>query len=233
MLAIEVFRPDEMSLIQNQKKNKNILKQFGKKKRSQGSNSVHDSNEIKSDNPYFKLDDIDMEAVQDRRTTKKKIFKVGKTDTVEMKMEKQADDNLSKMIIIKDHNRRESFIKKVQDDSNLNYLKGAKEEIDTYLIDDKRNQTFTDDLADTKGSGSLDEGKLKNAFDLSQQIIPHPKVSIQKVQKDYDEFGIDMSQFLDHTRSRSDGNFLDISSKVGKNRMLDGLISPKVGGSKK
>ena len=95
-----------------------------------------------------------------------------------MKMEKQADDNLSKMIIIKDHNRRESFIKKVQDDSNLNYLKGTKEEIDTYLIDDKRNQTFTYDLADTKGSGSLDEGKLKNAFDLSQQIIPHPKASI-------------------------------------------------------
>lgn len=59
MLCIEVFRPDEMALVLNQKNNKKLLRNLGKKQTFDVASNNSDLAEQQPDNPYVKMEDGD------------------------------------------------------------------------------------------------------------------------------------------------------------------------------
>lgn len=91
MIAIEVFRPDEMALVIKQRNTKTLLAGLAK--------GGHDTKDIQPDNPYFKLaedeevEDIEPEPKQSKRGFKffEKTRSNTKKDKKESKMQKQAD----------------------------------------------------------------------------------------------------------------------------------------------
>jgi hypothetical protein len=61
MLALEVFRPDEMILVMSQKKNKKLIKSMGLRQNRKTSSFVETLKEKQKDNPYLNVTDDSIE----------------------------------------------------------------------------------------------------------------------------------------------------------------------------
>ena len=249
MLALEVFRPDEMILVMNKKKNKNLIKSMGLKQSKKTAAQVQALKERQKDNPYLNVtedsiesleedqDDSKEEIKEDDANKKKKVGQGGlkqmfeqkkaeirlrqgetKKLTAQQKIERQADENVSKPIVIKKFKNRDNIISKINDDFGLNYLPGLPKH-SAGLVDEEdieKNAILNNTMAIETRLDSLN---------ITQNMSEAPTNKKQTDDTDKD-FGLGMTQFLDYKsqyddrRTKSDGNFLQDLQPSGQQRKV-------------
>ena len=224
LLCIEVFRPDEMILVLSQKKNKKLLKAMGLKQNKKNRTEIETLKEKQKDNPFLNvtedsLDNISSDSKEEAKSEgsgkKKKLgqgrlkqiiadkqaklkMRASKNMTTQQKIEKQADENVSKPIVIKAFKNKDNVIRKINDDFGLNYLPGAA----------------------TKAKGLIDENDMEKGFNqtMIQEQNMNDSMNIDKrntisgPQENYlsrptdmaDDFGLGKIQFLDINEANDD-----------------------------
>lgn len=78
LLCIEVFRPDEMILVLNQKKNKKLLKSMGLKQTKKNRTEIEALKEKQKDNPFLNVTEDSLDNISSDSREESKDEESGK-----------------------------------------------------------------------------------------------------------------------------------------------------------